>query len=71
MVPCKKCGHKTVSAMATINYFEPDQEPYEAGIFEEAETEEIVTDVSIGIHYCEKCNEINDIWIEDPRIEKI
>lgn len=66
MVKCKKCGHKTVLAMHTIGSFGPDQEPYEDGVIEDAEACEIFAEVSIGIHYCEKCCKINDVWIEDP-----
>lgn len=71
MVRCKKCGSKTVLASGSVEIFTPDAEPYENGIEEDAETEEIWTYVDVGIHYCEKCGKINDTWIESPRDDEI
>uniref|UniRef100_A0A6M3LNT1 Uncharacterized protein n=1 Tax=viral metagenome TaxID=1070528 RepID=A0A6M3LNT1_9ZZZZ len=67
MVKCKKCGHKTVLATGYVESFNPDEEPYENNILEDAEQEEIQAEVVVGIHYCEKCDEINDAWIESPQ----
>ena len=71
IVPCKKCGHKTVLATSLVTYFDPDQEPYESGVFEKAELETIYMHVMVGIHYCEKCEELNDVWIEEPQLESV
>ena len=74
MSPCKKCGHKTVLATSLITYFTPDAEPYESGAHTLPETmeegEEIYAHVMVGIHWCEKCEEISDAWIEDPQQEE-
>ncbi|KKM12602.1 hypothetical protein LCGC14_1720010 [marine sediment metagenome] len=66
MVKCKKCGHRTVLATGYANSFNPDEEPYENGMIEDPEQEEICTEVIVGIHYCEKCDEVSDAWIESP-----
>lgn len=64
MVPCKRCGYKTVLALGNVESFIPDAEPYENNIEENAGQDEILSYVSVGIHYCEKCGKINDAWIE-------
>ena len=62
-----KCGNKTILATAYINYFNPNAEPYENGIEEECGYEDgIPAEASVGIHWCPKCEEISDIWIEEP-----
>jgi len=67
--PCPKCGHKTVLASAIVNEFYADDEPYADGVEESPEEESIDAEVNVGIHYCEKCHEIVDAWIEEPRQE--
>jgi hypothetical protein len=64
--PCPKCGHKTVLASAIVSDFFPDDEPYSDGMEERTEQESINTEVNVGIHYCEKCDELVDAWIEEP-----
>lgn len=70
ITPCKKCSHKTVLASRCLSRFTVDAEPYESGFIETPETiekgEEILTDVQVGIHWCEKCQKISDAWIEKP-----
>jgi len=64
MVICKECGCKTVLATGYVDNFCPDAEPYENGIIEDSKQEEIESEVSVSIHYCEKCNKIIDAAIE-------
>ena len=67
MVLCKECNNKTILATAFVTYFGPDEEPYESGIQEKCGYEDgIDAEVSIGIHWCPKCKEIVDVWIEEP-----
>lgn len=64
---CQKCNNKTVLADRLITVFYPDQEPYENGVIENCESEEIDAEVRVGIRYCEKCGKVTDAWIESPR----
>lgn len=64
MILCNK-GHKTILATGIVTEFEPDAEPYEAGIEEEAEM--IEAEISVGIHYCPECREVVDAWIGNSR----
>jgi len=66
-VLCKKCGKPTILACGDIQAFEPDDEPYEADERVEG-LETIYTDVSVCIQWCKYCNEITEVWIEDPRL---
>lgn len=67
MLLCKKCGSKTILATAFVTYFDPDEEPYESGVREECGYEDgIAAEVSVGIHWCPKCDDIEDVWIEEP-----
>ncbi len=71
MVLCKKCGRKTVLASRSVEIFYPDSEPYESGVVEDSEQEEIRACVDIGIYYCENCDRINTVWIESPTQDEI
>lgn len=67
MLLCKKCGSKTILATAFITCFDPDEEPYENGVKETCGYEDgIAAEVSVGIHWCPKCEGIEDVWIEEP-----
>lgn len=67
MLLCKKCGSKTILATAFVNCFDPDEEPYENGVKEKCGYEDgIAAEVSVGIHWCPKCGDIEDVWIEEP-----
>ncbi len=72
MVPCNKCGHKTVLAIGYLSELSPDQEPYQSDVVEPCDSvgETIYEEVSVGIHYCEQCQKISDIWIESPQINE-
>ena len=70
MVKCGKCGHKTILATGMVGEFTPDSEPYESDKIEKIDEDICIdTEVLIGIHWCEKCEEVHSIWIEEPRIE--
>ena len=61
---CYKCGNTKLLTMSGTGYFNADEEPYEDGNREKPEISEIENDELI-IHYCEKCNQIIDIWVND------
>ncbi len=61
---CKK-GHALMTASREVNTFVVDGEPYEAGTKVELEIDEIETFVSVGILYCQKCDEVVHAWIEE------
>lgn len=64
---CEKCGNKSILATAFITHFDPDQEPYESGVHEKCGYEDgIGAEVSVGIHWCPKCEDIVNVWIEEP-----
>jgi len=68
---CKKCGKEAVHiAMSGGIVFFGDQDDDEDEESEYAGAELFDADVSIGIHVCFNCFEIEDVWIEHPR-EKI
>jgi len=54
---CEKCGSKTILAVTGVGYFEPAD-----SIGSSIQTSE----VSVGIHWCPKCKNIKDVWIEEP-----
>lgn len=67
MLLCKKCGNKTILATAFVICFEPDEEPYKSGVREKCGYEDgLAAEVTVGIHWCPKCEEIVDVWIEEP-----
>ena len=73
IVKCRICEHKTILALGFVEGFVPDQEPYEVDKIESCGRDEIVPieGVEIGIYWCEKCEKISDLWIEQPeRAEK-
>lgn len=61
----KKCRHRKGEILASTSMvrFIPDQEPFEAGVVENCGFEDIVAE-SVNIHYCPKCNEIQDIEVD-------
>lgn len=65
---CKKCGADAVHlAMSSGVEFFGDQDDIngDQSKYEDVQVEE--ADVSIGMHVCFNCWEIEDIWIEEPR----
>ena len=68
-----KCRHKTKIILASANGpidFVPDEEPYKSGVIESTGIEAIVVN-SVDIHYCPRCEQIVDIWVDDSHIEEI
>ena len=58
----KKCRHRKRVLLASANYveFTPDQEPFTSGTIESSGIETIQLD-AVNIHYCPKCNVVQDI----------
>ena len=48
--------------------FGAKEEPYRDGEEREPESgrDEIEIEVNLGLHWCEKCEAVSDMWIEDP-----
>ena len=58
---CKECGN--VLALCTGTFLgQADEEPYEHG--EQIELD-IEVNESVNCHYCEDCNRIREIWIDE------
>lgn len=53
--------------MSGAAYLTADQEPYESGVFEDAQEEEI--EEWVHVHYCETCNKVMEIW-SDSQVEQ-
>jgi len=66
MIPCEKCGHKTILASGEIVEFFPDQEPYENGKIEDCGYDGTFTDgfttdpIYVNIHFCPECRHVNN-----------
>ncbi len=66
---CKDCGHRLVLAGTTVDYVEPDQEPYEDGfvepvIVDKQEITEICIDAYVNCSVCPKCGWVSYIEFE-------
>ena len=61
MAKCKKCNGKTALVKGHAN-FVPDSEPYENG--KEEKVSFISIEKPVMAHYCEKCDELQNIWEE-------
>ena len=61
MTNCKKCNNRTVLVQGYASLV-PDSEPYESG--KEEEVSFLSIDKLIMAHYCEKCDELQNIWEE-------
>ncbi len=60
-----KCKHKRlVSVSANIFELEPDQEPFESGVFEAMDTIDNLG-ITLWGHWCPKCEILVDIGIEE------
>lgn len=73
IVECQRCGYKTILATGFVEGFVPDQEPYESGKVETCGLDEIVTveNVDIHIYWCERCEKIDTVWIDNPRLNHV
>ena len=56
---CEKCGGDMILMSAFNVNFIPDSEPYKSG---ETKHIPIETDADISGYFCEKCNELRNLW---------
>ena len=68
MSECPKCKNKLLTVTSYMSYWTPDQEPYEAGKFEDHD--EIHESVYVNAEYCEKCEAFLWINFEAEMIKK-
>ena len=61
----KKCRHRKKVVLAFAHYvrFTADQEPYKEGVIESCEDDDIEVE-SIYIHWCERCQKVQDIGVD-------
>ncbi len=61
----KKCRHRKNVVLMFARYvkFTADQEPYIEGVIERCQEDEIEVE-SIFIHWCERCQRVQDIEVD-------